>query len=139
MPIYQSQSEEETAALAVALAQACQGGNVFLLQGPLGAGKSLFARAFIQSLSGEETNVPSPTFTLVQTYDTPKGALYHFDLYRLKSPEEVFELGWEEALDGRSIALIEWPEQAGPYLPQDARTIKITPQEGSQREIAIDE
>lgn len=139
MPIFHCQSEEDTKRLAAQLAQTCRGGEVFLLHGTLGAGKSLFARGFIQSLAGEDTEVPSPTFTLVQTYDSAKGEIWHFDLYRIQDPDEIFEIGWEDATNGVNITLAEWPERAGPYMPQNARNIRLTIMEDGSREIEIDE
>ncbi len=90
-------------------------------------GKSVFSRAFIQHFLGN-VDVPSPTFTLLQTYEAPDYEIYHFDLYRLKDPEEIFELGMEEAMYN-GVCLIEWPEKMGGYLPKRAITVKITPQE----------
>lgn len=105
-----SNSENETIAFARQCAANAQNRDIFTLQGTLGMGKSVFARAFIQSLAGEDIDVPSPTFTLVQTYETTKGPIWHFDLYRIEESEEIYEIGWEEALsDG--IVLIEWPER----------------------------
>lgn len=140
MALFTSNSEIETAAIAAQLAQSCRGDDIFMLAGTLGAGKSVFARAFIQSLMGADTEVPSPTFTLVQTYDTPKGPLWHFDLYRLQSPDEIFEIGWEEAISS-GISLVEWPERLGPYVPAKARLISITAGEKTpqQRKIWVDE
>ncbi|HYH19287.1 MAG TPA: tRNA (adenosine(37)-N6)-threonylcarbamoyltransferase complex ATPase subunit type 1 TsaE [Azospirillum sp.] len=109
--------EAATSALARRLAPHLRRGDVVTLPGDLGAGKTSFARAVIRALSGEEVEVPSPTFTLVQTYDTDAGTIWHFDLYRLSGPDEVVELGWEEAADG--IALVEWPERLGPLTPPD--------------------
>jgi tRNA threonylcarbamoyl adenosine modification protein YjeE len=110
--------EAATVALARAVARGVRPGDVIALWGDLGAGKTRFARAFIGALAGEGEEVPSPTFTLVQGYDTPAGAVWHFDLYRLDSADEVLELGFEEALaDG--IALIEWPDRLGSLLPRD--------------------
>lgn len=107
--------EAATASLAAALARRVRPGDVLTLAGPLGAGKTSFARSFIRALGvGEE--VPSPTFTLVQTYETARGTIWHFDLYRLTEPDEVRELGLEEALiDG--IVLIEWPDRLGASPP----------------------
>ena len=85
-----------TAALAKRLSQSVRAGDVTALQGGLGAGKTTFARAFISALMGETTDVPSPTYTLVQSYDAPEFPIFHFDLYRLESPDEVYELGWDE-------------------------------------------
>lgn len=120
-----SHSEQQTAALAEQFAQIASQGDVFALYGTLGMGKSVFARAFIQKLSGAE-EVPSPTFTLVQGYSAPAFEIYHFDLYRLKSPDEVFELGFEEAVYS-GVSLIEWPEKAGSWLPKNLFKIEITP------------
>lgn len=117
-----SQSEAETIAFAQQCAHTAQNGDIFTLQGTLGMGKSVFARAFIRELTGEEIDVPSPTFTLVQTYDTDKGQVWHFDLYRTEDPDEIYEIGWEEALsDG--ILLIEWPERLGTHLPRKRKEI----------------
>lgn len=124
-----SHSEEETAVVARRLATKLRPGDVVLLRGELGAGKSIFARALIQALCGEETIVPSPTFTLVQTYEAPEFTLWHFDLYRLNLAEEVYELGIEEALQ-RGVCLIEWPDRLGSHLPEAYREIEL--QYGSQ-------
>jgi tRNA threonylcarbamoyl adenosine modification protein YjeE len=109
--------EAATAALAHRLGAFLMDGDVVALHGELGAGKTAFARALIRGLTGDmDRDVPSPTFTLVQTYETPAGRLHHFDLYRIASPDELTEIGWDEALaDG--IALVEWPERAGALLP----------------------
>jgi tRNA threonylcarbamoyl adenosine modification protein YjeE len=108
--------EAATAALGRRLAAACRPGDLIALTGDLGAGKSTLARALIRHLAGAEIDVPSPTFTLVQTYETPRLPVWHFDLYRLEDPGEARELGLTEAVDG--LALIEWPERLGSYLPQ---------------------
>ena len=120
-------TEADTISLAQKFANIAKIGDVFALYGTLGMGKSVFARAFIQKLCDTD-DVPSPTFTLVQTYDSLKGEIYHYDLYRLKSPDEVFELGFEESLYG-GINLIEWPENAGNWLPKDVIKIQIVPHE----------
>lgn len=127
-------SEEQTAALAAQFAGLARKGDIFALYGTLGMGKSVFARAFIQALTSAG-EVPSPTFTLVQGYQAPAFEISHFDLYRLKSPDEVFELGFEEAVYG-GVSLIEWPEKAGSWLPRDIFKIEITP-EGNGRKITV--
>ena len=104
-----------TEALAKRLAPHLKAGDVIALRGGLGAGKTTFARALISALMGLETEVPSPTYTLVQTYQGPDFPIFHYDLYRLEVPDEVFELGWDETADG--LCLIEWPDRAGPHLP----------------------
>lgn len=108
--------EQATARVAAQLGQSLKAGDFVALYGDLGAGKTAFARALIQSLNPAESEVPSPTFTLVQTYDSPHGPISHFDLYRLGSPEDVLELGFEEMSKG--ILLVEWPERLGRLLPQ---------------------
>lgn len=108
--------EQATARVAAQLGQSLKAGDFVALYGDLGAGKTAFARALIQSLNPAESEVPSPTFTLVQTYDSPQGPISHFDLYRLGSPEDVLELGFEEMAKG--ILLVEWPERLGQLLPQ---------------------
>ena len=122
--IFISKSEKDTKKLAEMLAQKAKRGDVFALFGSLGMGKSVFARAFIQKLT-DAKEVPSPTFTLVQQYEASDFEIYHFDLYRLKSPDEVFELGFEDAVY-EGVCLIEWPEQAGNWLPRDIFKIEIT-------------
>jgi tRNA threonylcarbamoyladenosine biosynthesis protein TsaE len=118
----------DTEALAATLARQLGPRTVLLLQGDLGAGKTTLARAIIRALNPAVDDVPSPTFTLVQTYDTPLGPLYHYDLYRLKHPDEIFELGWEESVaEGPEggIVLVEWPDRLGHYAPHDAKKVSL--------------
>lgn len=123
--LFKTNTPEETAAIAHKIATLLRPRDVVLLKGDLGTGKSTFARALIQALCGKDMEVPSPTFTLVQTYETSAFTLYHFDLYRLKRPEEVYELGVEEAYaDG--VSLIEWPERLGAILPKEALEIEFS-------------
>lgn len=110
-------SEAETEAFGRRIADVLRPGDTVTLSGPLGAGKTVLARGLIRKfLPGEE--VPSPTFTLVQTYDTATLAISHADLYRLTSPRDVRELGLEEALE-RGVLVIEWPDRMGDLLPRD--------------------
>lgn len=134
--IVTSQSEKDTIAFAQNCAAKAQNGDIFTLQGPLGAGKSVFCRAFIHSLAGEDIEVPSPTFTLVQTYDTNKAPIWHFDLYRIEDSEEIYEIGWEEALSN-GILLIEWPERLGALLPTRRKEIIFNAQESQSRHIQL--
>lgn len=115
--------ETSTRALGERLAGVLAAGDVVRLEGGLGAGKSTLARALIRRLTGV-AEAPSPTFTLVETYETPDFLLWHFDLYRLEKPEEVWELGLEEALDGGAL-LIEWPERIEGMLPEEALTVRL--------------
>ncbi len=113
-----------TIAFGRALARDLRRGDVLALHGTLGAGKTTLARAIIGALAPGEEEVPSPTFTLVQAYATPNLDIVHFDLYRLESPAEVFELGWEDAL-GRALIMIEWPERLGTLLPPDRLDVTL--------------
>jgi tRNA threonylcarbamoyladenosine biosynthesis protein TsaE len=111
-------NEQATEALGATLAARLKPGDVVGLKGDLGAGKTTLARAIIRAAAADpDLIVPSPTFTLVEVYDTPRGTYWHFDLYRLDEPEQVYELGWEEALAG-GIVLLEWPERLGRLLPK---------------------
>ena len=116
-------------ALSRDLAGRCRAGDVILLIGDLGSGKTTFARAFIQGL-GVAEDVPSPTFTLLQSYEgeTPNGRLpvYHFDLYRLEHARDLYELDFEDALE-EGVSLIEWPEVAMDLLPEERLEIRLDP------------
>jgi tRNA threonylcarbamoyladenosine biosynthesis protein TsaE len=116
--------EAETQDLGRALGAALRPGDAVCLTGPLGAGKSTLARALIRALTTPDEEVPSPTFTLVQFYETADFALAHFDLYRLSDPDEAYEIGLDEALDG-GVALIEWPQRLEGRLPATRLDIDI--------------
>jgi tRNA threonylcarbamoyladenosine biosynthesis protein TsaE len=127
-------NEAATAALAARLSAIARAGDLLLLSGPLGAGKTSFARAFIRARAGDPAlEIPSPTFTLVQTYDltTP---VWHYDLWRLSGPTALEELGWDEAQSG--IVLVEWPERLNPLTFEHALHITISPM-GQGREITL--
>lgn len=112
-------SADDTAQFAQHLAQRLRPGDCILLDGPIGAGKTHFARAAIQSVLDQPEDVPSPTFTLVQTYPGRHGEIWHCDLYRLGSAAEIDELGLLDAFD-MAICLIEWPDRLGPLTPAHA-------------------
>lgn len=127
---YQLPDEAATAALGMLLADQLRPGDAILLDGALGVGKTCFARALIRHLSGDAgTEVPSPSFNLVLTYDIPPdrfkgGMLWHFDLYRVSDPRELDELGLDDALrDG--VTLIEWPDRLGRQVPAGALTVSL--------------
>jgi tRNA threonylcarbamoyladenosine biosynthesis protein TsaE len=117
--------EAATERLGTALAKRLRPRDVVALQGGLGVGKTTLARAILRAAAGDPSLVvPSPTFTLVEVYDTSRGTFWHFDLYRLEEPDQVFELGWEEArADG--IALVEWAERLGRLLPRERLTVML--------------
>ncbi|MBT8411002.1 MAG: tRNA (adenosine(37)-N6)-threonylcarbamoyltransferase complex ATPase subunit type 1 TsaE [Octadecabacter sp.] len=121
-------SEEETKALGASLSEIVRRGDCILLKGQIGAGKSTLARAFIRARLGQETEVPSPTFTLVQAYDDAECEIWHTDLYRLGDPQEAVELGLIDAI-GQHICLIEWPDILGDLTPKDALTIDMSVEE----------
>lgn len=116
--------EDATTRLAEHLASILRPGDTVLLSGPIGAGKTHLARALIQARLGSKEDVPSPTFTLVQTYGPPEDEIWHADLYRLSHPDEVWELGLDEAF-AASICLIEWPERLGSHVPDLALHIGL--------------
>jgi tRNA threonylcarbamoyladenosine biosynthesis protein TsaE len=115
---------EATEALGRTLAGLARAGDVILLEGPIGAGKSCLARAFIRARLGAAEEVPSPTFTLVQVYDDHGTEIWHTDLYRLTHPDEVWELGLDQAFQ-TAICLVEWPDRLGSHLPPDALRIRL--------------
>jgi tRNA threonylcarbamoyladenosine biosynthesis protein TsaE len=117
-------SETQTEVLGRKLATLARPGDVILLEGPIGAGKSSLARAFIRARLGAGEEVPSPTFTLVQVYDDHGTEIWHADLYRLTHPDEVWELGLDQAFE-TAICLVEWPDRLGRHLPPDALRIKL--------------
>ncbi len=125
---------DATARLGQWFAAHLRAGDCLLLDGQIGAGKSHFARAFIQARLGRAEDVPSPTFTLVQSYQADV-EIWHADLYRLSHPDEVLELGLEEAFDS-AVCLIEWPDRLGSLLPKGAMRLRFT-LEGEGRRVAI--
>jgi tRNA threonylcarbamoyladenosine biosynthesis protein TsaE len=118
-------NETETARVAQAVARAVDSGDVIALHGDLGSGKTAFARSFVRTLMAEDEEVPSPTFTLVQTYPAEAATIYHFDFYRIEDPDEAWEIGIEEAF-AEGISLIEWPERLGGLLPGDRLDVFLT-------------
>jgi tRNA threonylcarbamoyladenosine biosynthesis protein TsaE len=125
-----------TEALASAIAGLAHQGDAILLEGPLGAGKTAFARAFLRASSDDPAlEVPSPSFTLVQSYDTRLGPVHHFDLWRLAGPDALAELGWDEARD--DIVLVEWPDRLAALRPEDALTVALQPAHGDARQATL--
>lgn len=115
---------DATHRLGAAIAARLAVGDAVALWGDLGAGKTTLARAILMAL-GVTEDVPSPTFTIVQNYDTPRLAVSHYDLYRIKSARELDELGWDDALDTGAV-LVEWPERAPERLPRDTLHVRLS-------------
>jgi tRNA threonylcarbamoyladenosine biosynthesis protein TsaE len=125
-----------TEALGRRLALVARPGDCILLAGPLGAGKTALARAFLRAAADDPgMEVPSPSFTLVQIYDTKIGPVFHYDLWRLDGSDALAELDWEDALD--AVVLVEWPDRLGELRPAEALTITLRLGEGEAREAIL--
>ena len=122
-------SEKDTLKFGSNLAKIARCGDIFALSGDLGTGKTVVARGFIKQIIGNDTNVASPTFNLVNTYESNKGTIWHFDLYRLENSNEIEELGLDEAIS-EGICIIEWPEKATNEIPKNRLCIFL--KEGEQ-------
>lgn len=129
-------SEADMAALGFQLKGLLTAGNTIALQGQIGAGKSTLARALIQSALTVPEDIPSPTFTIVQTYDAPHFQIWHCDLYRLNSLDQIDELGLWDAFED-AVCLIEWPEILGEHLPKSAMILDIQVTGNNERSITI--
>ena len=125
--------EEATFQFAQGIAPILHAGDTLLLDGQIGTGKTFFARSLIRTLLGRDEDIPSPTFTLVQTYEAANYEIWHCDLYRLTTPEDIFELGLEDALNS-SVCLIEWSNRLGEDIPESALQLTF---ESSQSEHSV--
>ena len=125
-----------TEAFAGRVAALLRPGDAVLLEGPLGAGKTAFARALLRTLTADPSlEVPSPSFALVQSYDTPIGPVHHFDLWRLEGSAGLAELGWQEARG--DTVLVEWPDRLGALRPADALVVALAPRGEGAREAGL--
>ncbi|MFA6663008.1 MAG: tRNA (adenosine(37)-N6)-threonylcarbamoyltransferase complex ATPase subunit type 1 TsaE [Lachnospiraceae bacterium] len=124
MQTYETNSADETFALGEKMGRAAVKGETYALLGDLGVGKTVFTQGFAHGLGITEP-VNSPTFTILQVYDKGRIPLYHFDVYRIADPEEMFEIGFDDYISGDGVCLIEWANLIEEILPKNTRTIKI--------------
>lgn len=122
--VYQTMSPEETYELAYGLGQKAKPGQIICLNGELGVGKTVFTQGFAKGL-GIDESVNSPTFTIVQIYDEGRMPLYHFDVYRIGDPEEMYEIGYEDYFFGEGVCIIEWSKLIEELIPEDAALVLI--------------
>ena len=134
--MFQIPTSEEMQRLGTRLTHLLQDGDVVLLTGDMGNGKSEFARGVARGL-GITGPVPSPSFTILNVYDEGRIPLYHFDWYRLNSAEELFEMGMDEYLGGDGVAVVEWPSRCPEAVPEKYLEVRIDPLDDCAREIAL--
>lgn len=132
--IYYSKNARDTQTIAKNLAKTLSGGEVIILNGDLGAGKTTFTKGLVKGLGGKKT-VVSPTFTIMHSYDDTRIPVYHFDMYRIADEDELYELGLEEYLYENGVAVIEWNKFS--RLPEKTVTVNIVLKGGNEREIEI--
>ena len=135
--LQQAATDAETQALGASLGRALTAGAVIYLHGTLGAGKTTFVRGLLRGL-GFQDKVKSPTYTIVEPYETEKFDVYHFDLYRLIKPDELRQIGLEDYFTKHSVCLIEWPEKGAPLLPAADLTCYFDIQEDAARQIRFE-
>src|SRR4051812_25831722 len=137
MPTHVSHSVADTEAVAAALAATLAGGECVALSGDLGAGKTQFVRGLVRGLGGNPRSVSSPTFVLLNVYDTGRLAVYHLDAYRVHGPEDFEAIGFPELLEQGGVVVVEWPARVEPLLPARRIDVTIEPVGAHTRRITI--
>ena len=122
--IFESLSEKQTYDFAKSLGEKCKPGQIYCLDGDLGVGKTVFTKGFAKGLNIED-EIVSPTFTIIQVYEEGKLPLYHFDVYRIGSPDEMFEIGYEDYFYGEGVSLVEWATLVEEIIPSEAIHVTI--------------
>lgn len=137
MEKYVSKSINDTNEIAKKFAKTIFPGQIVLLVGDLGAGKTAFVKGVVKALGGDENQVTSPTFTIVNEYEVGDFPIYHFDLYRLENPNELYNIGFEEYFYGSGVCFIEWPERASDFFDDNAVLVQIKKNGENEREISF--
>lgn len=135
--VFTTTSEKQTIAQGEAFASRLKPGDIVCLEGQLGAGKTRFVKGIAKGLGLEQERIQSPTYTLIHEYETSKMPLYHFDCYRLESPEEALEIGAEEYFYGEGVSVIEWPEKIASVIPDHAIRVTIKIEGPENRKFVI--
>lgn len=125
----------ETYLVAKEFALSLENGDIVLLHGDLGAGKTMFVKGVIKALGGDEDLVTSPTFTIVNEYEVNDKTVYHFDLYRLENPDELYNIGYEEYFYSDKICFVEWSERASEFFDKTVKHVYINKLSSTKREI----
>lgn len=136
--IHRSTSVKQTMQIAADFAAQLSPGDVVALDGELGAGKTQFARGIVRGLGGDTSAVSSPTFVLLNIYDTPRGKVYHLDAYRITSSEDLEAIGFEELLDQGGYVLVEWWQKVRDLIPRKHWTIRLNTTSARVRRIEIE-
>lgn len=137
MKKYISNSVEDTNKIAEEFARTIEPGQIVLLVGDLGAGKTAFVKGVVKALHGDPDQVTSPTFTIVNEYSLDDFPIYHFDLYRLENPNELYNIGFEEYFYGSGVCFIEWPERASDFFDDNTIVVNIKKLGNNKREISF--
>lgn len=137
MKKYISNSVEDTNKIAAEFARTIEPGQIVLLVGDLGAGKTAFVKGVVKALHGDPDQVTSPTFTIVNEYSLDDFPIYHFDLYRLENPNELYNIGFEEYFYGSGVCFIEWPERASDFFDDNTIVVNIKKLGDNKREISF--